>query len=210
MPCTNLRCTPSYSGAGRGECQQSGEPELTSSSYPVNWLWLYGKATNWRNGQVLFTRWIPRPPPPTHRAATGPNLLCGCTARQSRGLDRSESSVQCCCAGGRAGERAGVNAAAGSTAAGCASGSHPARCRRGDAAGAATPLLHLPLSCAASHRGTRRGSMCSSGKQAQQQSPSFSICSFHTGRWGLFPPSVLLLGFYPFFSPFNESVPRWK
>ena len=52
-------------------------------------------------------------------------------ARQSRGLDRPESSVRCCCAGGSAGESAGVNAAAGNTAVDCTSGSHPVRCRGG-------------------------------------------------------------------------------
>lgn len=72
-------------------------------------------------------------------------------------------------------------------------------CSRG-AAGAATPLLHLPLSRAASHR----GSLHSSGKRAQEQSLHSLSAAFTQGGGGYFPPvfSCLVLSFFFFFKSF--------
>ena len=166
-PCTNLLCMPSYPGAGRGECRQPAQPELASSSYPVNWSRLYGKAASWRNDCDLFTRWWTACPAASRSCSVD---ALPAAARLCRGSGRSEGS---------AGGSAGMDATAGSTAAGCASGWHPARCK-----GAATPLLHLPLSRAASHSGA---------------SPFIHCLQLSRREAGVISPSVLLLVFYPFF-----------
>lgn len=163
----------------------------------MNWSRLYGKATSWRNDHVLFThRWIACPP--ASRSCSVDALSAA--ARRCWGLDGSESSVWCGCAGGSAGESAGVNAAAGSTAADRTSGSHPVRCRGG------TVLLEqlLPCStcCSPGPRPTEApaGGPCTAQGNKLSNNPLHSVSAAFTQRGrGYFPPSVLLLVFYPFF-----------
>lgn len=96
----------------------------------------------------------------------------------------------------------GRQSCSGSRTEGCPLGSHPAGCRGSDA-GAAPALLHLLLS-----------GLCPTGAPCTAQGNTATIphsvsTAFAQGA-GVVSPQGFVGIFYPFCSPFNESVPGWK
>lgn len=90
----------------------------------------------------------------------------------------------------------------GSRAEGCPLGSHPAGCRGSDA-GAAPALLHLLLS-----RLCPTGAPCTA--QGNTATIPHSVSTAFAQGAGVVSPQGFVGIFYPFCSPFNESVPGWK